>query len=274
MKRMDHIGVDLGLVSQAVERATAAAEIGARVARLRFGLGGATEMGPSFLATAREAVAGLADKGLKVLAVVDSDLTVAPDGMGAFSDRPQGPLARAWVEEMLANAGDLARALAGSVEAWELLPLPNAGPTPRIHPVRWAALLEALGAAIRVADPQARIVTGALLSDDRDDGAAYLEAALAAAGNRVPGDILGLRLAIMAGGSPSEAILAAGLRDRVERLTDVLSQQLGGEAAAAVDLWVTSVGWDAQAVGEVNQATNAWTALNALSGHPRVSGVI
>lgn len=65
MKRMDHIGVDLGLVSQAVERATAAAEIGARVARLRFGLGGATEMGPSFLATAREAVAGLTDKGLK-----------------------------------------------------------------------------------------------------------------------------------------------------------------------------------------------------------------
>jgi hypothetical protein len=272
MKRMEHIGVDLGLVSQAAERTAAAAELGARVARLRFGLGGAAEMGPSFLATAREAVARLAEKGLKVLAVIDSDLTVAPDGMGAFVDRPQGPLARAWVEEMLGNAGDLARALSGSVEAWELLPLPNAGGTPRIHPVRWAALLEGLSAAIRDADPQARIVSGALLSDDRDDGAAYLDAALEAAGNRLPSDVLGLSLSIMAGGSPSEAILAAGLRDRVERLTQVLDRR--GGAAATVDLWVTSVGWDAQAVGEVNQATNTWTALSALSGHPRVIGVI
>lgn len=272
MKRMEHIGVDLGLVSQAAERTAAAAELGARVARLRFGLGGAAEMGPSFLATAREAVARLAEKGLKVLAVIDSDLTVAPDGMGAFVDRPQGPLARAWVEEMLGNAGDLARALSGSVEAWELLPLPNAGGTPRIHPVRWAALLEGLSAAIRDADPQARIVSGALLSDDRDDGAAYLDAALEAAGNRLPGDVLGLSLSIMAGGSPSEAILAAGLRDRVERLTQVLDRR-GGDGAP-IDLWVTSVGWDAQVVGEVNQATNTWTALSALSGHPRVIGVI
>ncbi len=272
MKRMEHIGVDLGLVSQAAERTAAAAELGARVARLRFGLGGAAEMGPSFLATAREAVARLAEKGLKVLAVIDSDLTVAPDGMGAFVDRPQGPLARAWVEEMLGNAVDLARALSGSVEAWELLPLPNAGGTPRIHPVRWAALLEGLSAAIRDADPQARIVSGALLSDDRDDGAAYLDAALEAAGNRLPGDVLGLSLSIMAGGSPSEAILAAGLRDRVERLTQVLDRR-GGDGAP-IDLWVTSVGWDAQVVGEVNQATNTWTALSALSGHPRVIGVI
>ena len=276
MKRMDHIGVDLGLVGQAAERAAAAAEIGARVVRLRFGLGGAAELGPSFLATAREAVASLAEKGLRVLAVIDSDLTVAPDGMGAFADRPQGPLARAWVEEMLGNTDALARALVGSVEAWELLPQPNAGSTPRIHPVRWVALLEGLSAVIRAADPQARIVTGALLSDDRDDGADYLDAALAAVDHQLPGDLLGLRLSIMAGGSPSEAILAAGLRDRVDRLTAVLDRHAGSRADAgpAMDLWVTSAGWDAQAVGEVNQASNAWTALSALSGHPRVIGVI
>ncbi len=274
MKRMDLIGVDLGLMSQAAERASAAAELGARLVRLRFGLGGSVEMGPAFLADARAAVTALAERGLKVLAVVDSDLTVAPDGMGAFTERAQGPLARAWVEEMQANAGDLARALAGQVTAWELLPLPNAGAAPRIHPQRWVSLMAGLAAQIRAVDPEASLVSGALLSDDRDDGTAYLTAALEAAGGRLPVDVLGLRLAIMAAGSPSEAILAAGLRDRVDRIVALLRRHAGGAESEIPELWVTSLGWDAQSVGEVNQANMAWTALSALSGQPQVGALL
>ena len=108
--RIDRIGLDLGSAAQAEALADAAAELGPDMVRQRFGLEGHVEPDADHLADASQAVDALRERGLRVLAVIDSDLTVAPEGMGAFLDRPPGPLARAWTDEIVSNAGRLARA--------------------------------------------------------------------------------------------------------------------------------------------------------------------
>lgn len=272
--RIDRIGLDLGTAAQAEAHAAAAAELGPDMVRLRFGLDGHVEPDTAFLADAGRAVDALRARGLRILAVVDSDLTVAPEGMGAFLDRQPGPLARAWTDEMASNAGRLAASIGDRVAAWEILPLPNVGSPPRIAAGRWASLLGALADAIRGAAPGASIVSGALASSDTDDGMDYLRAAWRAATSgglwpegRPPFDGLGLRLSLLPDGGDSEAALAATLRERASRVIETLSE-LSGDPSGSPDLLVTGLSWDASRIGEELQARNVWTALNALTELP------
>ena len=280
MIRDELMGLDLGLADGAAARAPAAAACGARLARLRFGLGQRSLLDAALLEAARQEVAGVRAAGLGVLAVVDSDLTVAPAGAGAFDERPYDMLARAWVEEMVANAAALAAALGPEVQLWELLPAPNAGQPARIAPARWAELVARLAQAIRAAAPGAEIVSGGLTSDELDDGVDYLrEAARAGAttgawpAGRPPVDHVGLTLAILPDGGAAEDAVDAAVRERADRLARALAQAItdGGEAPG---LLVTGIGWDAARTGETVQARNLWSALDSLTTTRSVGGVV
>lgn len=140
MTRVDRIGVDVGTPADAAALAATARETGAAMVRVRFALGGWTEPDDGFIAAARSAVAAVRAAGLQVLGVIDSDLTVAPEGMGAFAAGPQGALAVAWASEMSENAARVAAGLADLVDAWEVLPDPNRGAprgSPRTAGRRW-----------------------------------------------------------------------------------------------------------------------------------------
>jgi hypothetical protein len=278
--RIDRIGLDLGNASQAEAHASAAAELGPDMVRLRFGLAGHLAPDEEYLAEAGRVVDTLRGKGLRILALVDSDLTVAPEGMGAFLDRPPGPLARAWTEEICGNASLLAAAIGDRVAAWELLPRPNVGSPARIAPGRWASLLASLAQAIRDASPGAHIVSGALISEDLDDGLEYLRAAWRAAtsGGRWPNglppfDSLGLQLGLMPDGGETDIALAAALIERMAKIAAGLAE-LAGPEAEPPDLMVTGLGWDAGRTGEDVQARNLWAALDALTAVPEVRMVI
>lgn len=278
----DLIGLDLGLVTRAAERAAPAARAGARLARVRLALGARPFLDSQFLDAARREVAQIRAAGLAVLAVVDSDLTVAPEGAGAFADQPYDMLARAWVDEMVTNAGALAAVLGPDVTLWELLPTPNAGlQPPRVAPVRWAELVARLAQAIRSAAPEAKIVTGGLLSDEADDGVDYLRMAMTAgAGTGTwpagvpPVDYVGLALHILPDGGSSEDAVAGAVRDRLDRLWRALVQTAGGQEDGLPRLFVTQLGWDAARCGETVQSRNVWTALDTLSTSPAVAGLV
>jgi hypothetical protein len=280
--RDDLIGLDLGQVTSAAERAAAAAEAGARLARVRLALGSRPFLDSQFLDTARRQVAELRAAGLTVMAVVDSDLTVAPAGAGAFSESPYDMLARAWVDEMVTNAGALAAVLGPDVSLWELLPTPNAGqPAPRIAPSRWAELVARLAQAIRSAAPGAHIVAGGLQSDEADDAVDYLRMAMTAGAGTgswpagvPPVDYVGLALAILPDGGSSEDAVAGAVRDRLERLWRAQVQTAGGHEDGLPRLFVTQVGWDAARCGEAVQSRNVWTALDTLSTSPAVMGAV
>ncbi len=278
--RIDRIGLDLGLATQAEPLAEAAAELRPDMVRLRFGLDGHVEPGEAFLTEMERVVEAFRSRGMRILALLDSDLTVAPEGMGAFLDRPPGPLARAWTEEMAGNARRLAEAIGERVAAWEILPAPNAGSPYRIAPARWAGLLASLAASLREAQPGARIVSGALRSTDADEGLDYLRAAWRAARaaslwpeDRPPFDELGLQLEVLPEGADSEAALATALRERASRLRAGLAE-LAGAGAEAPALMVTGLAWDALRLGEERQASHLWTALDSLTAEPAVRMVI
>ena len=286
------IGLDLGLATDVglPDRAAAAAAAGARLARVRVALDGRTAPDAVFLATLSTAMDALRRAGLGVLAVVDSDLTVAPGGMGALGAGATTPLGEAWTAELVANAEAVARAVGAQVTAWEILPGPNAGADAasgeryRIAPGRWAALLATIGAAIRRAVPGeagAVIVSGGLVSDDTDDGIDYLRSAYVAwdrAGvwtpDQAPFDRLGIQLAVLADGGAAEEVVAYTLTDRVRRLWRVRESFEGTGVASAGGLMVTAVGWDAGHTGDDIQARNLWTALNALTSEELVHGVL
>lgn len=279
--RVDRIGVDAGAPADAAALAATVRETGAAMVRVRFALAGWAEPDEAFIAAARSAVAAIRAAGLQVLGVIDSDLTVAPQGMGAFADGPQGALAVAWANEMGEHAARLASGLADLVEAWEILPEPNRGAAPRIAPARWAALVADIAARVRQAAPGAAIVSGGLVSDDADDAVDYLSAAMrAAADGRLwpagapPIDALGIRLGVLADGGTSGDHVAAIVAERARRLWRVMEQFEGTAAAEARGVYVTGIGWDADRVGEDVQARNVWAALNALTSDPTVHMVI
>jgi hypothetical protein len=281
MMHDDRIGLDIGPVAHAGERASAAASVGARLVRVRIALAGRTFLDAAFLDSVRASVAALRAQGLAVLAVVDSDLTVAPEGAGAFADRPLDMLARAWVEEMLANTTALAAAIGQEVDWWEVLPRPNLGAPARIAPARWADLAMKVAQAIRKAAPEARVISGGLISDEQDDGVDYLRAVFRAADathlwpiGSAPFEAIGLELGILPDGGAAEDYVGAAVRERVQRLWRVMEQAEGTAAAAARGLFITGVGWDATRAGEAVQARNLWTALDTLTTDGVVHGVV
>jgi hypothetical protein len=280
MSVAERIGLDLGAAPEAGRLAAEAAEVGAAWARVRFALRDGPVPDEAFLASARATVDELCASNLRVLAVIDGDLTVAAGGAGAFEEPPRKPLAEAWAAELCGNATRLAEALGEHVVAWEVLPLPNVGQPPRIAPSRWAALLAAVAAAIRSAAPGAMVVAGGLLCDERDDGVEYLQAALGAAAAglwpdaRPPFDALGLELRLLADGGPSEDLVAAALSERLRRLWRVLERFEGTVAATEHGVLVTGVGWDSSRTGEDVQARNLWTALDTLTTDGIVRAVV
>lgn len=281
MTRVDRIGVDVGTPADAAALAATARETGAAMVRVRFALGGWTEPDDGFIAAARSAIVAVRAAGLQVLGVIDSDLTVAPEGMGAFAAGPQGALAVAWASEMSENAARVSAALADLVDVWEVLPDPNRGDPPRIAPDRWAALVAEVAARVRQAAPGAVVVSGGLVSDDADDAVDYLTAALRAAAEArlwapgaLPIDGLGIRLGVLGDGGTSGDMVAAIVAERARRLWRVLERFEGTAAAEACGIYVTGIGWDAAKVGEDIQARNVWAALNALTSDAKVYTVI
>ncbi len=281
MTRIDRIGIDLGTASMAGPHAAAAAAAGAGMARVRFALEGRPMPDAGFLEAARSTVSALRAAGLGILAVLDSDLTVAPEGMGAFEDRPPGPLAQAWTDEMATNVAELVASLGDAVTAWEILPAPNRGAPPRIAPARWAALVADFAAAARGVLPGARIIAGGLVTDDDDDGVDYLVAAYRAAlgagiwsAEAPPFDAIGLQLFLLPDGGATEDDVAATLRERVRRLWRVMERFEGSDRARERGLYVTGLAWDADRVGADVQARDVWTALDVLTSEPIVKHVI
>lgn len=275
---IDRIGVDLGASTAAAGRVGAAAALGARVVRLRFALDNRRVVDDAFLADARAAVEAAAAARLRVLAVVDGGLTVAPDapaGDGAID-----PLvAAAWAEELAEHAGLLARAIGDRVAAWEVLPAPNEGHAGRgsLAPSRWAAALEAVGAAIRGAAPGGRIVAGGLVSTADDDAVDYLRAAIDAgrwAVGTPPFDAFGLRLRLLPDGGVDEAAVRAAVAERTGRLWRAAAGALGRHAGDIDSVWITGIDWDAEAAGDAAQARNLWTAFDTLTADPHVGAVI
>jgi len=281
MTLSERIGLDLGTAAEAGARASAAAAAGAGIARVRFPLGDRAQPDEAFLHTAQSAVAALRRAGLQVLAVVDGSLTVAPEGMGAFAEHPPEALARAWREELTANAGVLAEAIGEQVCAWEVLVAPNVGSPPRIAAVRWAELLADVVVSIRAATAQATIVSGGLVSNESDDGVDYLRQVYRTAEEAglwspaaPPFDRLGLRLNLYPDGGHSEEAVGAALIERTHRLWRVLEQIEGTDSATRRGVFVTGLLWDAARTGEEVQARNVWTAFNTLSADPIVHGII
>lgn len=281
MTRIDRIGLDLGPALAAETLGAAAAEAGADLVRVRFALGDRPEPDGAFIEAARGTTEALRAAGLRILGIIDSDLTVAPEGMGAFAESTPGPLARVWIEELVANAAHLAASLGDRVSAWEILPEPNRGRPARIAPARWAELLAAVGAAMRAVQPQATLVAGGLVSDDDDDGVDYLRAAFRAAREGhlwpkgvPPFDALGIVLRILPDGGASEDAVASQLGDRTRRLWRVMEQVEGEATAAARSIFVTGLAWDADRSGPDVQARNVWTALDSLTSDPVVRMVV
>lgn len=281
MTLAERIGLDLGFSPEAGQHSATVGSAGSSWVRVRFALRDRTGLDEGFLNSARAAVDALRAQGVRVLAVVDSDLTVAAGGAGAFAEPPLEPLASAWTTEFTGNVARLADALGAQVAAWEVLPAPNAGLPQRIAPGRWAALLSAVAVAIREHLPEAMIVSGGLVSDESDDGVEYLRAACAAAAESglwraeaLPIDALGLQLALFPDGGPSAETVAAALGERTRRLWRVLESVEGTERATQHGVLVTGVGWDSARCGTEVQARNLWTALDTLTSDPLVHAVI
>jgi|GEM_PF-2898458 len=278
----DSIGLDIGFMDQAAALSHMAREAGASYARVRFGLGGRASADGSFERAARDTAQAVRRAGLKLLAVVSGDLTVAPDGVAGFENGPLESMAGAWQEEMTANTSRLVAAIGDDVAAWELLPRPNAGQPPDVDPERFAALLSILASVIRQVQPGATIVLGGLLSTASDDGVDYLQSVLEA-GQRDPEsspldsgafDALGVHLELMPDGGPSEEAVAAALADRTRRLWRVLENADPARARDRWKMYVTGVSWDADLCGEDLQGRNAWTALDVLTSDRVVEAVI
>ncbi len=275
----ERIGIDIGHAETAPERAAAAARAGARIVRLRFALSGSSGVDDAVLARARAATKAARDARIRVLAVLDHDLTVAPGGAAGLGVSPA--VAEAWGRELAGNAERLAAALGDQVAAWEVLPGPNwrgpSGSVPRLPAARWAALLAEVATALRDGHPEAQVVAGALISDDEDDGVAYLREAASAGGWRshagAPVDALAVQLAVLPEGGPSEGVVAATVAERTQRLWRAAESCIAG-ARRPKGLWVTGVSWDAIYAGEAAQARNLWTALDTLSADPSIAAVI
>lgn len=278
---MHRIGVDLGPADAAASidaRVAAAAAAGARWVRLRFALDARRAVDDAFVGAAQAAVATAGAARLRVLGVIDGGLTVAPDALAA--DAATAPaIAAAVADELVEHGGRLAAALGAGVAAWEILPAPNAalGRRGPIAPERWAALLNAVGPAVREAAPAATIVAGGLLSTADDDGVDFVRAAVEAGRWAVmtpPFDGLGLQLRLLSAGGADEAEVAAAIAERTGRLWRAAAAALGRHAPDVRGLWVTGVSWDAEQTGDAAQARNLWTAFDTLTADPAVQAVV
>ncbi|MEO8082783.1 MAG: hypothetical protein ABI780_03110 [Ardenticatenales bacterium] len=275
---IDRIGVDLGPSTAAAARVAAAAAIGARVVRLRFALDQRRVVDDAFLADARAAVEAAHAARMRVLAVIDGALTVAPDAL-ADDAGVDALVAAAWIEELAEHAALLARAIGDRVAAWEVMPAPNEGLVGRgpLAPARWAAVLDAVGRALRDAAPNGRIVAGGLVSSADDDAVDYLRAAIDAGRWSVgtpPFDAIGLRLRLLPDGGVDEAAVRAAVAERTGRAWRAAVAALGRHASDVDALWVTGLGWDAETTGDAVQARNLWTAFDTLTADPHVGAVI
>ena len=267
------IGVHLGTPAQAAELAVAANEAGARVAGVDLALGPASLVDEPYLESLRSHLEAVRSAGLSILARVGPELTVAPSGLGAFALPGDAPVARAWVTEFLTNLESVAAGAGELVTWWEVLPEPNRGPTPRIHPHRFARLTADAKNAIESAGAAGSVIPGGLLSTDDSDGTSYLRHVLEGwvdLVGGVPFDTLPLHLRIYPDGAPSEDALADTVRDRVATAARLTSEL----ASKAPDIAVTWMGWDAGLAGEGDQARDLWTAYNALIGEAQVPLVL
>ncbi|MCC7018736.1 MAG: hypothetical protein IT332_03205 [Ardenticatenales bacterium] len=275
---MNRIGVDVGSTADLDARLAAAAAVGARWVRMRFVLDERRVVDEAFLAAAGGAVDAAAAGRLRVLGVIDGGLTVAPDA--AAADASVAPaVGAAWLEELVEHAALLAGALGDRVQAWEIVPLPNHAPAGRdpIPPARWAALLEAVGGAVRAAAPGATVVAGGLLCTPADDGVDYLRAAIEAgrwAVGTPPFDAIGIQLRLLPDGGVDEAAVAAAVAERTGRVWRAAAAALGRHAVDVKSVWATGMSWDADATGDTVQARNLWTAFDTLTADPHVATVI
>ena len=281
MSLTESIGIDLGVVPGAPGTLTAAREAGARLVRARFALGDRAIADEGFLSEAAAFAAAAEELGLRVLGVIDGNLTVAPGGAGAFAEEAPDGIVDAWSEELGANASRLVGAVRGRVTAWEVLPAPNAGSPHRIAPGRWAALVARVAERVRQVDPGAALIAGGLVSDEDDDGVDYLHAAFRAgvdSGAWLPGavpfDAPAIRLDVLPDGGLTEDDVSAVLSERTRRLWRVLENLLGAEEAARRGILVTGVSWDAGRCGEDLQGRNTWTALDTLTADPVVRAAV
>jgi hypothetical protein len=281
MNLTESIGIDLGSADEAATRLESARELGARMVRVRFRLANRPAVDDELLQTARGVVEAARRLGLRLLGVIDSDLTVAPGGAGAFAEAAPPEIVAAWSEELSANASRLVGAVAGGVAAWELLPSPNRGMPPRIDPARWAELLARAAAVVRSADSRATVVAGALSSDEADDGVEYLQNAYRLGRDqglwpdgKAPFDAIAIRLDVLPSGGASEDEVAAALSERTRRLWRVVENLEGTGVAESRGIMVTGVSWDSALCGDDVQARNAWTALDTLTADPVVRCVV
>ncbi len=276
------LGIDLGAMSDVPAHAAAAAAVGARLARFVCPL--AVEQ-PSadeaYLAAAQQAVDRLWQQGIEPLVVIDSRMTVVPDGPAALGERLRPTLAIAWREELLDTTERLVRAIGHRVPFWEVLPTPNVAARQGLEPALWAELLVALAERIRQGSPQSAIIAGGLRSDDMDDGVDYLRAAYPTArtmAGRLPAphllDYLGVQFRILPTGAPSDEILRVALTERIRRLWRAVEQLSAGDALSPRGLIVTSLSWDAERSGELGQATSLARAVEALAAEPAVHGIV
>ena len=275
---INRIGIDVGSSADLDTRLAAAAAVGARWVRIRFVLDERRVVDDAFLAAAVDAVNAAAARRLRVLGVIDGGLTVAPDA--AAADASVAPaVGAAWLEELVEHAAMLAGALGDRVQAWEIVPMPNHAPAGRdpIPPARWAALLEAVGGAVRAAAPGATVVAGGLLCTPDDDGVDYLRAAIEAgrwAVGTPPFDAIGMQLRLLPDGGVDEASVAAAVAERTGRVWRAAAAALGRHAVDVKSVWATGLSWDADATGDTVQARNLWTAFDTLTADPHVAAVI
>ncbi len=275
------LGIDLGVASEVPAAAPLAAALGARLGRFACPLAVERPFPDEIYLTAIQGAARcLRRQGIEPLIVVDGRLTVAPEGPTAFGQRTTPTLAAAWHEELLGNLDRLVATVGDAVALWEILPTPNARQRTTIEPAMWGELLGETAALIRQRAPQAAIIAGGLLSNEEDDGVDYLRAAYSAiaASAAPPGakpafDYLGVHMRILPMGAPSEEILRAALAERVSRLWRALEQLSVGRLAPR-GIMVTSLAWDAGHCGELAQAKNLATAVEALAADPVVQGVV
>ncbi len=268
------IGLDIGSYDHAADRAAACKATGAAVARIGVGLDWRAGPDDELLAAVGEALDAVAAEGLEVVVMVDSDFTVAPDGLGAFRDPPGGSLAAAWEAEWRENLTLLAAAIGARVSAWELLPEPNRGSPARIAPVSWAHLVAIGARAVVDAAPGARVLPGGILCDGGPESEAYLTAALdggladflAASAGSARGGGMALRLALAGDDGGAETDVAAACTATVEAHHGIMAERV----AQRRSLSVTGLTWRADRCGESTQARNLWAAFNALSARPDV----
>jgi hypothetical protein len=240
---------------------------------VRIALGGLHEPSAEFLEDSAAELAALRAAGLAVILVAGTDMTVAPTGLGAFADPPEGPLATAWEDEWRSNLEAVARALAPHVVVWELLPRPDQLDA-FMAPSRWLALVAAGAHAVRSADASATVVPGVLRADGEAEPGATLGGALTPHGAELwhEAGLAGMSLDLYVGPERSER--EADVIAEVRRIADNARALATERLLESVALCVVSVSWTCADLSEELQARNLWAAFNTLSAEPAVGTIV